>query len=158
MSLAAKQCSDPKQPVNLCLLSLQWFSAGVHDRHHNRVHAALPQAGAYSKTLPRYHTFASFLCVLVYTYSSLRQLACFHLHLHFKSVLATLVQQDLKLQVPLVIELPHRTITFCQSLCESQNVFSSSRFHFPKNDFSYKLCKLVNPSIHVLLFISSRLR
>lgn len=38
----------------MCLLSLQWLSAGVHDRHHNRIHAALPQTGTHPKTLPRY--------------------------------------------------------------------------------------------------------
>lgn len=47
-----------KQSVKVCLLSLQWLSAGVHDRHHDRVHAALSQTGAHPKTLPRYHAYA----------------------------------------------------------------------------------------------------
>lgn len=44
--------------VKVCLFSLQRLSAGVHDWHHNRIHAALPQTGAHPKTLPRYYPFA----------------------------------------------------------------------------------------------------
>lgn len=40
-------------------LSLQWLGAGLHDRHHNRIHAAFSQTGTHPKTLPRYHPYAA---------------------------------------------------------------------------------------------------
>lgn len=42
-----------------CLFSFQRLSAGVHDRHDDGVHAAVPQTGAHPKTLPRYHPSVS---------------------------------------------------------------------------------------------------
>lgn len=52
--------------VEMRVLSLQRLGAGVHDRHHNRVDAALPQTGAHSKTLPRYPHFTLNSCVLLF--------------------------------------------------------------------------------------------
>lgn len=80
------------------VLSLQRLGAGVHDRHHNRVDAALPQTGAHSKTLPRYPHFTLNSCVLLF-------LLLFHLILAPLNILL----QD-------VMYIPS---AFCLSLCVS---------------------------------------
>lgn len=49
--------------MSVCLW-LQWLSSCVHDRHHNRIHAALSQTGTDPKTLPRYRFFQAFTTVL----------------------------------------------------------------------------------------------
>lgn len=65
-------CSSSAHRVdnNFSFLSLslfsQWLSAGLHDRHHNGIHAAVPQTGAHPNTLPRccYLIFIFFTPVL----------------------------------------------------------------------------------------------
>ena len=121
--------------VSLRLLSFQWHGAGVHDRHCNRVHAALPQTGAHAKTLPRYHPYVSPLVSLLSLsvslsllplHTVLSEITCIpsafslsgiHVYVssQITSVSVRLLRWDLKPQLHLVVELPWRTTT--ESAC-----------------------------------------